>query len=164
MSYEPKTPGGPRREAVLPSELELGPAYTSSSPIRTLTTRLTAAGRVVGSFLARAHDAMSVALLALYGITEMTTIERGPLCDCREDVHRRDECPRALEADCSTCGQTVLLDRWMQCSRAGARYRYHPVTNRRPRRSSNGGGLHEIATIQGRRSGVGTAAPIGARS
>lgn len=60
-------------------------------------------------------------------------------------VHDPGEiCSLQMVGDCSSCGHTVKLDYYGNCSRSGQRYRYHPITNRRShpaaRRTTTRGG------------------------
>jgi hypothetical protein len=66
-------------------------------------------------------------------------IERRPLhtllCRvCRKGVHDvGEQCPEQWIGDCSTCGQTVELDYYRQCSQSGDRWRLHAISNMRPK-------------------------------
>lgn len=50
---------------------------------------------------------------------------------CPDAHDAGDLCPKAMVGDCDLCAATVDLDYYGNCSRAGPRWRFHHISNRR---------------------------------
>jgi len=106
------------------------PAVTTAEGVTPPAPSASVVHQWIGRFLAWAKD--------FFGPVEFTIAARrglsiDDLCVvCRRDVHDDGEvCPEQFVGDCSTCGQTVLLDYYRNCIPAGDHWRYHPITNQR---------------------------------
>jgi hypothetical protein len=78
-------------------------------------------------------------LAAFYGPIEISMGHRRghdqPVCPiCCIDVHDiGEQCPEQWVGECDLCAGTVDLDHYRNCGNAGSRYRFHHVSNRRPK-------------------------------